>query len=380
MNLNIEWEVEMRLISGILDEAIAHAEVRIRYGRDHRYTVWLYGGEGAEGDLIAEPREFRVPTSLITWGLPGTFLLELLSQELTFRMPTSASLHRSGTQHIEWHTVLQPGESISNIEMLVVAGGKKGLFGTLSYSRARLRISGEISLFPNSRKPEAADDYAETLVNTPVTISVLRNDHDPDGDPLYIVQADHGKYGEVEVHSGGLITYTPDRDWYGTDRFSYVIDDGHGFRDAAEVTVVVSPSNESTFDPDYYVEQLLRSKEDVMEQIEEGWEFAQQWYPFEESADAITLGELLLMLLPTPDEFERDLRKLPFLVGVIGCLAHPSPENLLNILIEALYERDPASFPLSAPFLQLDRDLQLGVIRALVNLYEIWYEEQGESR
>jgi hypothetical protein len=34
--------------------------------------------------------------------------------------------------------------------------------------------------------PEAGDDYAETLVNTSVTIDVLANDIDPDEDWLYV--------------------------------------------------------------------------------------------------------------------------------------------------------------------------------------------------
>lgn len=37
--------------------------------------------------------------------------------------------------------------------------------------------------------PEANDDFAVTTVDTPVTVDVLANDFDPDGDPLTVSAA-----------------------------------------------------------------------------------------------------------------------------------------------------------------------------------------------
>src|SRR5262249_32423375 len=89
-----------------------------------------------------------------------------------------------------------------------------------------------------NRPPEAADDWTTTEVNQDVTVSVLGNDFDPDGDALTIDSADDGAHGTVSVGVGGLtVTYTPDEDYTGTDSFTVTVSDGCG--GTAEATVHV---------------------------------------------------------------------------------------------------------------------------------------------
>jgi hypothetical protein len=92
---------------------------------------------------------------------------------------------------------------------------------------------------PN-RPPVAIDDTATTLVGTPVTISVLANDSDPDGDALTIIGVTAPANGSVSA-TATQITYTPIARFVGTDTFSYTISDGRGGTATANVTVTVTP-------------------------------------------------------------------------------------------------------------------------------------------
>jgi len=88
--------------------------------------------------------------------------------------------------------------------------------------------------------PVAVDDVAETLVNLPVTIPVLDNDTDPNGDVLTIVEISDPANGTALLNPDGTVTYTPDTDFVGTDTFTYIITDGEFF-DTAMVVITILP-------------------------------------------------------------------------------------------------------------------------------------------
>ncbi len=90
--------------------------------------------------------------------------------------------------------------------------------------------------------PEAKDDLASTLKNTPVTIDVLDNDSDIDGDELTIYSVDDGSNGSVSIDDNKVI-YTPNSDFVGEDTFDYVIRDSENEEATAKVTVKVNESN-----------------------------------------------------------------------------------------------------------------------------------------
>ncbi|MCG8427845.1 MAG: retention module-containing protein, partial [Chromatiales bacterium] len=87
--------------------------------------------------------------------------------------------------------------------------------------------------------PDAINDSATTNEDTPVTISVLTNDTDPEGDPLTVIGVSSPSNGSVVLNPDGTITYTPDPDFNGIDTFTYTITDGDGGTDTATVTVNV---------------------------------------------------------------------------------------------------------------------------------------------
>jgi hypothetical protein len=97
---------------------------------------------------------------------------------------------------------------------------------------------------PPNGAPVAEDDVAETDHGAPVTIDVLANDSDPDGDDLFIDALTQPADGSAVI-DGAKITYTPDTGFAGTDSFTYTIADGRGGSAEATVTVTVNeaPNN-----------------------------------------------------------------------------------------------------------------------------------------
>jgi uncharacterized membrane protein len=91
-----------------------------------------------------------------------------------------------------------------------------------------------------NRDPLAENDAAITARGVPVTIDARVNDADPDGDPLTLVAWTQGGNGEV-IGDNGLLTYTPNEGFDGSDSFTYTIDDEHGGQGTATVTVTVLP-------------------------------------------------------------------------------------------------------------------------------------------
>ncbi|RIK36278.1 MAG: hypothetical protein DCC55_27780 [Chloroflexi bacterium] len=93
---------------------------------------------------------------------------------------------------------------------------------------------------PN-RAPTAVNDTATTPAGVAVTIDVLANDSDPDGDALVITIDGPPSHGTATVNNGKVV-YTPQAGFTGTDNFTYIVSDGKGGAATATVTVTVSGS------------------------------------------------------------------------------------------------------------------------------------------
>ncbi|MBI2850849.1 MAG: S8 family serine peptidase, partial [Chloroflexi bacterium] len=95
--------------------------------------------------------------------------------------------------------------------------------------------------------PVANDDAAMTDEDTAVSIAVLANDSDVDGDLLVTtVNITAGPAnGQASVNSAtGSVTYTPAANFYGTDNFTYRVSDTSGLFDTATVTITVFSVND----------------------------------------------------------------------------------------------------------------------------------------
>ncbi|MEC4983734.1 MAG: esterase-like activity of phytase family protein [Oscillatoria sp. PMC 1068.18] len=88
----------------------------------------------------------------------------------------------------------------------------------------------------------AENDTAQTAINTPVTIDVLANDSDDDGDnsDLEITSISGNNNGTVEINADGTITFTPNPGFKGKEDFNYVLTDEDGNTATGRVIVEVT--------------------------------------------------------------------------------------------------------------------------------------------
>ncbi|HSJ44918.1 MAG TPA: Ig-like domain-containing protein [Euzebyales bacterium] len=93
---------------------------------------------------------------------------------------------------------------------------------------------------PANRPPVASDDAASTAAVKPVTIPLLANDSDPDGDQLTVHNLTQPAHGSVQVRADQTVVYTPDLKFAGTDTFTYRANDGRADSNVATVTVTVT--------------------------------------------------------------------------------------------------------------------------------------------
>ncbi|MDF4893112.1 tandem-95 repeat protein, partial [Vibrio parahaemolyticus] len=117
-----------------------------------------------------------------------------------------------------------------------------------------------VDVTPVNDAPVAKDDIATTQEDTAVTIDVLPNDSDVDGDKLSIESASVPKeQGTVEVVDGKLV-FTPAENFNGDAEITYTVTDGQ-LTDEAKVTVTVNPVNDA---PTIKVEAVESITEDAV--------------------------------------------------------------------------------------------------------------------
>jgi hypothetical protein len=93
---------------------------------------------------------------------------------------------------------------------------------------------------PADAPPVAADDAASTPVDAAVTVPVLDNDTDPNGDPMTVTNLTQPADGTAQTNPDQTITYTPNTGFAGTDTFTYTANDGQAHSNVATVTVTVA--------------------------------------------------------------------------------------------------------------------------------------------
>ncbi len=94
--------------------------------------------------------------------------------------------------------------------------------------------TGTVSIFSNDQAPVAGATNV-VGVTAAVTVDVLANASDPDGDALTVTAVGTPGHGTAVNNSDGTVTYTPNSGYSGTDTFTYTIADGYG--DTATGTV-----------------------------------------------------------------------------------------------------------------------------------------------
>ncbi|MEP5729658.1 MAG: tandem-95 repeat protein [Sulfitobacter sp.] len=121
---------------------------------------------------------------------------------------------------------------------------------TISYSiedEEGLTDSAEHTVYVNevSDAPVTEDDSAETPEDTPITVNVLENDSDPDGDPLIISEVSvPEEQGTVEVVDNEVV-FTPAENFNGPATITYTAQDPDGNATPGELVVEVTPVNDA---------------------------------------------------------------------------------------------------------------------------------------
>lgn len=97
-----------------------------------------------------------------------------------------------------------------------------------------------IQVTPVNDPPVALNDNVTTDENTAVTINVIANDSDPEGDSLSVASVANPANGSAVIEADGRVRYTPDLNFSGVDAFEYTIEDGNGGSDTATARIVVN--------------------------------------------------------------------------------------------------------------------------------------------
>ena len=97
-----------------------------------------------------------------------------------------------------------------------------------------------VVLAPPNQPPAANPDSATTAAGVPVTISVLANDSDPNGDPLIVAAVSNAVGGSAAINAANTVTFTPAAGFSGAGSFTYTISDGKGGTASTSVTVTVT--------------------------------------------------------------------------------------------------------------------------------------------
>jgi len=260
------------------------------YNNDSLYTGSI--GSGERRSLIRFGLDFLPAGAVVRSALFGlwetgagsgqTVTLYRITAAWSEGQPTWNNFAGNYDSSVAWgrFTANGPGVLVADVTGLVAAwvGGSLPNYGLLlkntsgqaldryaSSDSGQFYKPGLLVCYEVSGLPNAQDDAATTDEDTPVDVHVLANDSDPDGDALTVSDYDSSSTqgGTVTCTAAGVCTYTPPRDFHGTDTFTYTASDGHGGTATATVTITVNPVN----DPPRAVDDAATTPPDVPVQI-----------------------------------------------------------------------------------------------------------------
>lgn len=106
-------------------------------------------------------------------------------------------------------------------------------FGGIASATVTVNVTAAPVVTTN-RSPVAVNDSIKVVVGQSITIPVLNNDYDPDGDALSISTVKQGSRGSAS-YTNSVVIYQAKRT--GSDTLSYIISDGRGGQATAKIYV-----------------------------------------------------------------------------------------------------------------------------------------------
>ncbi len=147
------------------------------------------------------------------------------------------------------------GQGSYVLEDVTPDGNGNGFNGTVVFVDGSGNPTGETLVFTEieeiigdelNRDPDAVDDSDTTDEDTSITVNLLANDSDPDGDMLTVTSATvPSDQGSLIDNGDGTVTFTPAPDFNGEATITYTISDGNGGEDTAKHVIDVTPVNDA---------------------------------------------------------------------------------------------------------------------------------------
>ncbi len=102
-----------------------------------------------------------------------------------------------------------------------------------------------ITVLPLPDSPIARDDSVAIKEDSSVTINILKNDSDPDGDTIFLKDYTNPLNGIIYAVLGDTaLVYQPSENFFGNDTLYYYIEDGTGLRDTARILIRIDEQND----------------------------------------------------------------------------------------------------------------------------------------
>ncbi|MDX1803137.1 MAG: Ig-like domain-containing protein [Alcanivorax sp.] len=215
-------------------------------------------GNGGATSCVHQQPGIQVSSAKSQWGQPGQTLqyqLDVTNQDSAdcsdsnFSLNVAAPSGWTATPD-QGSVLLAPGASATVTLSVTSSSSAQAAYyditTSLTSGSSGMNNAAAVTYVVQATNtaPVAANDSA-TLADaaSPVTINVLFNDSDADGDPLTVTGATQGSKGTVVINSDGTITYMPQKRFKDYDSFSYTISDGQS---QASATVSISLQSSSS--------------------------------------------------------------------------------------------------------------------------------------
>lgn len=210
----------------------------------------------ASASCVQNAPSVQVGAPVTQWGNAGqtlSYTVQLTNNDSSACAARSFALQNSlpsgwSTRFASASLTLAPGQSASTSLAVTSASSAAAAYYDLGVSTTQAPANSATLTYvvqagSGNQPPVAQNDQASLTSIVPLSIAVLANDSDPDGDKLSVVAVTQGAKGAVKINSDGTLTYTPSKSFKSSDQFGYTISDG---QNTASATVSVSLASTTT--------------------------------------------------------------------------------------------------------------------------------------
>jgi fibronectin type 3 domain-containing protein len=214
-------------------------------GTQYHFWVTTVNAAGAESPLTlfavatpSGPPVWSLPT-ILSFAEDDSLIMDLdslVSDDRDHDSTLAISAHGDGTisAHLIGHILVigAPVDFTGSGQLVVIAEDPADLSAS---------DTAEILVLPVNDVPVAVEDQVVAREDIPLSINVIANDIDIDGDTLVVRAVASFRNGSALVSSDSTVDYLSRPHFFGADTFAYRIDDGHGGEVWGRVALTVAP-------------------------------------------------------------------------------------------------------------------------------------------